>query len=178
MSYKTACIENLLGKQFLLTPAGIPGLLHIWCWTQCLPVSPQGPSCHGNQSGPTFLPSRQWPVRVHPRHFHRCHKLAEGLWRMTLLQLKLHMFVLTVWKLGHYINREVSLHIKRESVRVERDRRAWRHQNMCTLWHCSREATRHTSWFLTCTGSLKVHVRHYMNISVRDRNNTQRNNDR
>ena len=44
-------------------------------------------------------------------------------------------------------NREVSLHVKRERVRVERDRRAWRHQNMCTLWHCSREATRHTSWF-------------------------------
>ena len=42
--------------------------------------------------------------------------------------------------------REVSLHVKRERVRVERDRRAWRHQNMCTLWHCSREATRHTSW--------------------------------
>ena len=29
--------------------------------------------------------------------------------------------------------REVLLHVKRERVRVEMDRRVWRHQNMCTL---------------------------------------------
>ena len=53
--------------------------------------------------------------------------------------------------------KEVSLHVKCERVRVERDRQAWRHQNMCTLWHCSHcgTATRHVV-ILTC--SRKVHV--------------------
>ena len=33
--------------------------------------------------------------------------------------------------------REVLLHVNRENVRVERGRQVWRHQNICTLCHCS-----------------------------------------
>ena len=45
----------------------------------------------------------------------------------------------TVW--------EVSSHVKRGRVRRTGPTHIWRHRNMWTLFHCSREATRHMSRF-------------------------------
>ena len=83
--------------------------------------------------------------------------------------------LLTLFNWDYDMNRDVSLHVKRERVRVERDRRVWRHQNMCALWHCSGEATRHTSRFSRVAD--KFTLRCYMNISVRDENQNWRIHD-
>ena len=71
---------------------------------------------------------------------------------------------------------EVSQHVKRKHVRLQTDLRMWLHHNMCTLWHCSREATRHASWFLHV--AVKSTLRRCVNISVRDENKNWRKNNR